>query len=357
MDISREKRESYQKNLWSLQEVTDKLLGYMKGWDWSFRKEITDRKGRVSQEKLCGLVEILLSRWEEEVRNGTDTDPATGESVAEPYLRARRELYGAYLYLAMRCSLIPGAYNACCGGSEERPDFTFLMEQAKWLSQSWCVMAEPDGSKRNELIRGFDAHFGFHLYHVLSDLKRKLTPDYQTPEERLDSMTDEGNRKRIFYRRLSPVTATAEIAAEEESEPEEEYDWDVPEDSEPEDGLWYTEEDDEAAGLRNSEMELEWLAEEGARLAFLESLAFGIDAQEEYLAACERFVALFQQAGPEVLRDFYEELEQIVNLYLAQREIAPLADTDKTLNIYGRVFDGPYRQAKRYARGIQWNNL
>ena len=46
-----------------------------------------------------------------------------------------------------------------------------------------------------------------------------------------------------------------------------------------------------------------------------------------------------------------------MDLYLAVKEIAPLTDTDKALNVYSRIYDGPCRQAKRYGRGLQWDSL
>ena len=70
-----------------MEEVTDRLLGHMKGHGFSFRQEITDSKGDFSQEKLCGLVEELVERWVETLRESTDKDPSTGESLAEPYIR------------------------------------------------------------------------------------------------------------------------------------------------------------------------------------------------------------------------------------------------------------------------------
>ena len=369
MKLSREKLENYEKNLRSLQAVTHKLLSHMKGHDWSFRQEITDEKRRFSQEKLRGLVEELLSGWEDEVRGGTGTDPATGESLAEPYLQARRELYGSYLYLVMRCSLLQGAYAAAYGGDgKERTDFAYLLEQAGRLSRSWCVMAQPDGSKKNELFQGYDRHFGFHLYRVLStpydildhggsDEEYALTPYWKSPETRLSELTDEGNMKRIFLRRLDSVPPAA---AEEEAE-------DVPE-AEPADGELWDDDFDDGGGYEYDPLEYDLTPEEEEALYSAEQqkaeqdsarfwLAMGFEGQEEYLAACERFVSLFEQAGPEILRDFYRELEEIVDLYLARREIAPLTNTDKTLNVYDHFYDGPYRQAKRYARGIQWNNL
>ena len=161
-----EKLENYQKNLRCIREVTEELLGHMKGYDWSFRSEITDQKGNFSQEKLRTLVEELLSCWEGRLVESTDADPATGKSVAEPWIRERRELYGLYLYLVMRCTLEKGGYRDARKGAElkERTDFAFLLEQARRLTREWCVVAGPDGVRRNELYWGYDAHFGFHLY-------------------------------------------------------------------------------------------------------------------------------------------------------------------------------------------------
>ena len=44
---------------------------------------------------------------------------------------------------------------------------------------------------------------------------------------------------------------------------------------------------------------------------------------EEYCSACLRFVELFQKAGAQIFRDFCQELEEILNLYLGQRKIVP----------------------------------
>ena len=167
---------NYQKNLLCLQEVTERLTGHMKGHGYSFRPQITDGKGNFSQEKLCSLVGELMGGWAEKLQMYMDRDPATGESLAEPYLRERRELYGLYLYLVMRCSLYEGAYvRAYPYGfvSKERTDFAFLLEQARRISRRWCVMAGPDGSKTNELYEGYDTHFGFHLYKTIVDPERE----------------------------------------------------------------------------------------------------------------------------------------------------------------------------------------
>ena len=90
MKLFQGKQEDYRKNLACMEEVTDRLLGHMKGHGFSFRQEITDSKGDFSQEKLCGLVEELVERWVETLRESTDKDPSTGESLAE----RRTELSG-----------------------------------------------------------------------------------------------------------------------------------------------------------------------------------------------------------------------------------------------------------------------
>ena len=65
------KSENYQKNLLCIQDIADRLLGYMKGHQASFGPEITDENGKFSQEKLSGFVEELLSRWAAKQREGT----------------------------------------------------------------------------------------------------------------------------------------------------------------------------------------------------------------------------------------------------------------------------------------------
>lgn len=430
MKLFQGKQEDYRKNLACMEEVTDRLLGHMKGHGFSFRQEITDSKGDFSQEKLCGLVEELVERWVETLRESTDKDPSTGESLAEPYIRERRELYGLYLYLVMRCSLCQGAYaKAYPYGSveKERTDFAFLLEQARRLTRRWCVMAEPDGGKRNELYEGYDEHFGFHLYKTLVDPQRITDDSALSPwwkrQNNLKRLTNEGNMKRIYIRHHSRAfqgSKGKEIAPGKETAPDEETapdkaaapanatvraeetaqlkacrdeaetdstdsnssyedgsdggdgyeDDDAYEDFDDYDdydayGDYDAYEDDNdpypfpdfetKAEFEAAAME-QW-AQEYERADYLASLALSFACKAEYLEACRRFTASFEKARPDVLRDFYQELERIVGLYLAERNLSPLADTDKTLDVYSRVSDGPCRQAGNYERRLQWENL
>lgn len=430
MKLFQGKQEDYRKNLACMEEVTDRLLGHMKGHGFSFRQEITDSKGDFSQEKLCGLVEELVERWVETLRESTDKDPSTGESLAEPYIRERRELYGLYLYLVMRCSLCEGAYaKAYPYGSveKERTDFAFLLEQARRLTRRWCVMAEPDGGKRNELYEGYDEHFGFHLYKTLVDPQRITDDSALSPwwkrQNNLKRLTNEGNMKRIYIRHHSRAfqgSRGKEIAPGKETAPDEETapdkaaapanatvraeetaqlkacrdeaetdstdsnssyedgsdggdgyeDDDAYEDFDDYDdydayGDYDAYEDDNdpypfpdfetKAEFEAAAME-QW-AQEYERADYLASLALSFACKAEYLEACRRFTASFEKARPDVLRDFYQELERIVGLYLAERNLSPLADTDKTLDVYSRVSDGPCRQAGNYERRLQWENL
>ncbi len=520
MKLFQGKQEDYRKNLVCMEEVTDRLLGHMKGHGFSFRQEITDSKGDFSQEKLCGLVEELVERWAETLRESTDTDPGTGESLAEPYIRERRELYGLYLYLVMRCSLCQGAYaKAYPYGSveKERTDFAFLLEQARRLTRRWCVMAESDGGKRNELYEGYDEHFGFHLYKTLVDPQRITDDSALSPwwkrQDNLKRLTNEGNMKRIYIRHhsgafqrsrgkeiapgketatgketapdkaaaqaratvraeetapdkaavpaeettlgkaaaLAEETALGKAAAQTEetalgkaaalgdktapdnaaapgkvaalakaTAPDEETapdkaaaqaratvraeetaqlkacrdeaetdsadsnssyedgcdggdgyeDDDAYEDFDDYDdydayGDYDAYEDDndpypfpdfETKAEFEAATTEQW-AKEYERADYLASLALSFACEAEYLEACRRFTASFEKARPEVLRDFYQELEKIVGLYLAERNLSPLADTDKTLDVYSRVSDGPCRQAGNYERRLQWENL
>ena len=484
------KQEDYRKNLACMEEVTDRLLGHMKGHGFSFRQEITDSKGDFSQEKLCGLVEELVERWVETLRESTDKNPDTGESLAEPYIRERRELYGLYLYLVMRCSLCEGAYaKAYPYGSveKERTDFAFLLEQARRLTRRWCVMAEPDGGKRNELYEGYDEHFGFHLYKTLVDPQRITDDSALSPwwkrQNNLKRLTNEGNMKRIYIRHHSrafqgsrgkeiapdretatdketapdkaavpaeettlgkaaalaeetalgkaaalgdktapdnaaapgKVTALAKatapdeetapdnaaapanatVRAEEMAQPEacrdetetdsadsnssyedgcdgddgyedddayddfddyDDYDAYGDYDAYEDDNDPYPFPDFETKAEFEAAATEQW-AQEYERADYLASLALSFACKAEYLEACRRFTASFEKARPDVLRDFYQELERIVGLYLAERNLSPLADTDKTLDVYSRVSDGPCRQAGNYERRLQWENL
>ena len=380
------KFEDYQKNLLCIQDVADRLLGHMKGTVVSFKPEVTDGKGKFSQEKLSGFVDGLLSRWAAKQREGTFTDSSTGESMAEPYIQARQELYGCYLYLVMRCSLCKGDYALVTGsGVEERADFAFLLEQSKWLMRGWCVMEEPDGSKKNQLFWGYDRQFGLHLYSVLLcpaagydngfDLVGRLPVDHPA------FLTDEGNVKRNQFKRIYlgrrpwSLEEKAEEAARSDEEDmagdscgeedgydmEDSYgdedgydmedspydvddyddDWEYPEER---DAAWY--EAEYEAGQRQVQKQID-----------IEYLVLRFEHPDEYVEKCRRFVELFQQAGQDVLREFCGDLEEIVALYLAERDIPPVMDTDKALDVYSGIYDGPCRQAERYARGVQWKNL
>lgn len=432
-----EKQEDYRKNLVCMEEATDRLLGHMKGHGCSFRQEITDSKGNFSQKKLCGLVKKLLEFWAKTLREGTDTDPDTRESLAEPYILERRELYGLYLYLVMRCSLCEGAYaNAYPYGfvTKEQTNFAFLLEQARRLSRKWCVMAGPDGKKRNELYEGYDEHFGFHLYKTLMNPDGRnddcaLSPWWKR-QDHLDYLTNEGNMKRIYIRHLSgsfqgimdEKTATGEntvlekttaqvkaavqakeiVQAEDYCDAvetdstgsgsgyendydgyknnydgyednkegyknniegyknnEEDYDDEADEDY---DGYEYDDDDDPypfpdfETKAEFEAARMEHLTQEYERADYLAALALNFACKAEYLEACRRFTALFETARPEILWGFYQELEKIVNLYLAEQNLAPLVDTDKTLDVYSRVSDGPCQQASSYERRQQWKN-
>ena len=502
MILFNRKWEDYRKNLACMQEVTDRLLGHMKGHGCSFRKDITDSGGEFSQEKLCGLVKEILELWAEALRE-SDTDLSTGESVAEPYIRERRELYGLYLYLVMRCSLCQGAYaKAYPYGpvSSERTDFAFLLEQARRLSESWCVTAGPEGDKKNELYEGYDEHFGFHLYKTLTDPEGRtadsaLSPWWDLPRDRLGTLTDEGNMKRFYIRHLTgplrgrraketapaagaaltkgaalALALTKEAAlvkkaalAEKEAKNEETatakeagsceetdmgdtkneetatakeagsceetdmsdtmnketatgrgavcaeeaasvkpavraedavqtgngrsedemsdtegcsgtgsdggYDgeddcdgddsYDDYDDYDPFDDY----DDDDPYPFPDFETKAEFeagrmdqWAEEYERADYLMALSRKFACEDAYLKACRRFAALFEKARPDILRDFYQELEEIVNLYLAERNLSPLTDTDKTLDVYSSVYDGPCQQANGYERRLQWEN-
>ena len=354
---------SYEKNLWNLQMVTDELLSHMKGHGWSFRREITDGKGTFSQEKLCALVDEMLSLWAENLRNGRYED------VAEPYLRARLDLYRSYLYLVMRCSLCQGAYSDARNGAEEqeRTDFAFLLKQAKQLSQDWCVMAGPEGTRRNELYWGYDMYFGFHLYHPFNEFVSNsksmdwaLTPDYMCACDQPDHLwTNEGNTRLISIKRSSKGPLIRSPQTEETEEP-----YDGGDDCDNYDGYDPLEDEDDEDDdpwffLEGDDVELQWAArsEEDNREQRLRLLWTDFGCVTEYLSACKDFKKLFGQAAPEVPRSFYTDLEEIVDLYLLKREIPPLMDVDKALDVYSRICDGALRQAKRYGRSIKWKSL
>ena len=167
--------------------------------------------------------------------------------------------------------------------------------------------------------------------------------------------------KRIYCRHLSPpprIEEPAEENAQETAaEPMDDADYDEEDyggDYEPEEDGWDSAEPIEGVFPAD---DLGALSAEYEQTDQLAHLALHFADREEYLTACRRFAVLYRQSPVEILRGFSEEVEEIVNLYLLRRGLSALADTDKTLDVYSQVYDGPGRQAKRYERGILWDNL
>ena len=368
MELTWDILDNYRKNMWCIREVTDKLLSRMKGHDYSFRPEITDKNGTFDPEKLRTLVTNLMDGWADYIRDGLYPDRSGEENPAEPYLRARRELYSLYIYLTMRTSLCEGAYGLTSDREDEkeRTDFAFILEQARRFSRSWCVMVDSDETRRNEPYEGFDSYFGLHLYRVLTDPEGKtsdstLTPYGKAPMQDLLNLTNEGNMKRIYCKRLAPPPsmekAAVENVQETAAEPMDDADYDEEDyggDYDPAEDGWDSVEPFENVFPAD---DLGALSAEYEQTDQLAHLALRFTGRDEYLTACRRFAVLYRQAPAEVLQGFYTEMEEIVNLYLLRRGLTALADTDKTLDIYSRVYGGPGRQAKRYERGILWDNL
>lgn len=382
MELSKAKLEIYEKNLQCLQEAADELMRRMKGHDYSFRREITDKKGDFCPEKLRGLVEEMLSLWEEKLY----AKRFIKRGWVKSYLRTRRELYGLYLYLVMRCSLYQNGY-FCAQGSErkEQTNFAFLLEQAKWFSRSWCITDGPDGSRQNEPRNGYDSHFGFHFYspihHYLTfqelDVRNldddwAMTPPYQRAENRLYkwAATEEPEDTGLPQETDEPEK-TEELQETEQPEESDGPDMDDEElcdnGSDDDGSAWaYDLEEDEFLSpldMMNEEDRAAWWEAEyeyqgklDERNWELQQIVLKFDGMDEYCSACRRFEELFKGAETEILRNFCQELEEIVNLYLSQREIAPLADTEKAVDVYGRVCEGPLRQAMIYGRGLQWKD-
>ena len=359
MELSKGKLEIYEKNLQCLQDAADELMRHMKGHDYSFRREITDNKGEFCPEKLHGLVEEMLSLWEEMLRA-----KRFAKRWVKSYLRTRRELYGLYLYLVMRCSLYQGGYFYARGSERnERTVFAFLLEQAKWFSRSWCITDGPDNSRQNEPHNGYDKHFGFHLYSPINhyitfqELNVRgleddwaLTPPYRRAENRLYSETIPSKETEVLEM-AEQIEETGEPGMDVEDLYEDgDYDYD-------DDGYDYGYDDEYYDDPSWVEAENEYQGELEARNWNLLQLILGFEDMGEYCSACQRFEELFKGAETEILGDFCRELEDIVNLYLAQREAAPLADTEKALDVYSRICEGPLRQAKIYGRGLQWKDL
>lgn len=383
--------KNYKENLQCIKDVTDRLLDCMKGYRISYRPEITDWKGKFSEKKLSDFVEKLLTIWADKQREGTYQNPATGESLAEPYIRKRKELYSCFLYLIMRCSLEKGAYTLVKGTElEERTNFAFLLEQAKMLMNAWCVMAYPEG-KKNELFYGYDDIFGLHLYAPVMGLYKGYDVGFDRisrllPMERPAFLTDEGNLKqnalKAIYCGRVPESLTEQKKTDEENAFEEELKnedgYDVTEDEkgfdnesdymaedieENDEYFEYDYEfDDGLADFTSisgwsTEEEYDYKASRVQEQLDREILVNDFECQVEYIKKCERFVKLFRQAEAEVLHDFCEDLEEIVTLYLIERGISPMMDTDKVMNVYGIIYDNALQQAESYERRKIWKTI
>lgn len=379
--------ENYKENLQCIKDVTDRLLDCMKGYGISYKPEITDWKGKFSEEKLSDFVEKLLTIWADKQREGTYQNPATGESLAESYIQKRKELYSCFLYLIMRCSLEKGAYTLVKGTElEERTNFAFLLEQAKMLMNAWCVMAYPEG-KKNELFYGYDDMFGLHLYAPVMGLYKGYDVGFDRiispqPMERPAFLTDEGNLKRnalkAIYCGRVPEQLTEQKKADEENAFEEELkDEDGYYVAEDENGFdnegdymvedieeneEYFEFDEELADFTSisgwsTEEEYDYKAsrvqEQLDREFFVDNFACSV----EYIKKCERFVKLFRQAEAEVLHGFCEDLEEIVTLYLIEKGLSPMKDADKVMNVYGIIYDNVLPQAGSYERRKIWKAM
>lgn len=358
-NMKQQPEKNYWENRRNLQAAADELLSHMKGHDWSFRREITDRKEDFSQEKLLALLDEMLSGWEDDLREGRFED------IAEPYIDARKNLLRHYLYLVMRCSLCRGAYSDVCSGAgeKERTDFAFLLEQARRFFNNWCVVTGPDGKRRNEPCYGYDRLFGFHLYFPFNEFASgqkgpdfsSLLPDWKQPYNQSPRFwTDEGRHKPIDIKHLGkgPMVRPRPEEQEEESDDGLDYydplnDHDPSEDYDPSEDFdfwdsWENYESNSEAYDREERLRVLWM---------------NFECLAEYLSACEEFKKCFEQAAPEVIWDFCENLEAIVDLFLLKREIPPLTDTDKSQDVYTRFRDGALRLAKRCGRGIQWKGL
>ena len=364
MDI-KEEMESFQKNYWCLREVTERVIESMKGYGWSFRREITGRGGGIDRAKLGALVREIVSGWEEDL---------SGVMGGEEYISPRREILGLYLYLTLRCSVCTGAYGLACGYEEqERTDFSYILEKARGFCRGLCVVDRPGEGNRVEPLRGYDGQFGFHLYHTLTDPEDQRSDSMLTPwwraAERTPGEITEGGNLRLVDLRLAPAAAAPEVRDEADGElPEEELpeedlpEEDLPEEELPEDDGWEEDIDREYGEFGFPD---EWslpgaaerMAEEFERSSKLAEIISRFDGRDEYIAACERFTALLTGASPEVARGLYGDLERAVDIFLIRRGLTVLTDTDKVLDVYSRVFEDPLRQAKRCARAIQWRSI
>lgn len=286
---------SYIENLYCLEKVMTRTVDRMKGFDYSFESDITDSAGEFHTGLLDSLIGDMLSDWKRMLRI-RGVDPETGKDFTESYTRDREELCRTYLYITMRASMLDTKFRTNDDRPNESPDFACIMEHTRRLSKAWCVVGGPNGSLKNALLEGYGKYFGLHMYQKFATPDRDgnvLAAFANTAEDYLRTMTNDGNMKRMFITGLDMITINRHGSA----------DSDIPD----------------------------------------------ISYKDEYLSNCERFVTLFEQAGPDVIHSFCSDIDDIISAALVSIQVPVLLDTDKTLNIYSRIFDGPYRQSKKYA--------
>ena len=96
---------------------------------------------------------------------------------------------------------------------------------------------------------------------------------------------------------------------------------------------------------------------EEEKSAWLAAFASGFAEVEEYLACAVRFVKLFRKAEPEVLQEFYGNIEEIFDVYLIKHGLAPIADAETAENVMDKLSAGPCRESKRQANSTMWDRL
>lgn len=324
--------EERQKNRFCLDDIMRQTIHDLEGYDFDFRKEITDRNGKFSHKKACSFIDGLLGTWIEQLKLSAPQDPVEKKSLALGYIDKRHALYRSWLYIVMRCSLPKDGYKDIMGGYQfahltEKPTFQFLLDCTDVLVRSWCTVAWPEGTTTNEFLDGPGNLFGLHFYVPLKGLDSfGLAPrDYPM------CVTEDGSVKpHMLKNAFDDVYLAFDSSFGQNAETDSE---DAEED----------EEDDTDIDLMDDE--------DAERITLGEARCRGFVQREEYLSACEEFLKSFQGADPEAIRTLYADMERIFSLYLLSENMSPMSDTDTALAAYSHIADRLWSRQRRKRRG------
>lgn len=310
MKLSKQKLKKYEDNEKRMQEIINLVMGRIKGRDISFLEDLVDGKNKFQHKKLCKVIEDMLSLWEEYELQSYNSERT------KKHIRGCKEMYRNYMYITIRSCLSSGVYEF----EQEETNFSFLLKMTKQFTEDLCVMTDKQGSY-NIPFSGFGAYFGCYNYSILSG---SILQERKSPVEDLGDQY-EGEDLEEWDKYIEEHI--------EELLPEVNY---VDEDG----NEWPSYEIYLESKIYDQEMEQHRQIAEEMQKTFR--------FKDEYLLACEEFVRLCYEGDVD---KFYEDIAKMIDLYLLHKERTLLLDTEETLEVFQKVFDG-YKLAKRYMEDL-----